>query len=309
MTISTDSIEHGTSTSKTLTTGTGDLMTVSTDSLEGNGKGAAAATLLDVQLGNGARPAPVPEVAALRPPPAPRGAMQASTDSLDDSFSARATTSMASSGTSETMVAEFEQEQRRPTAPSQATDSDSSGSARRDTVAITHGGQVSIGHSVTEVIRASRDDYGHVVERTVEQPADISRAVFRGPNSDRKMADYLRNLGEYEALQETEYVDSRGAVVRKMVVQQKRIVGGASNGGVDEETVEEFDEFGNVKKYVIRSSVVNEPIEVVKTIELISERPRPKRTEAAAAAPAAAAGHAAPSPSTSRPVRQPPPGI
>ena len=168
----------------------------------------------------------------------------------------------------------------------------SAAAAAVDTIDVTHGGQVSIGHSVTEVIRASSDDFGHVVERTVEQPADVSRVVFRGPNADLKMADYLANLGSYETVQETEYVDSRtGDAVAKKVVSQKRFV---QSGGVDEQTVEEYDEFGNVKKFVLRSTPVPETVEVCKTIELISER-----AGAAAAASAAPPHHA-----SSRVVRQ-----
>ena len=143
--------------------------------------------------------------------------------------------------------------------------------AAEDTIDVTHGGQVSLGHSVTEVIRASRGDFGHVIERTVEQPADVSRVVFRGPNSDVKLADYLANLGSYETVQETEYVDARtGCAVTKKVVSLRTFVEG---GGVDEQTVEEYDEFGNLdKRFVLRSTSVPETVEVCRTIELISER-------------------------------------
>jgi hypothetical protein len=307
MTLSTDSIEPS-SSGKTLTGGCSsaaatDLMT---DSLEGNGKGAILLGEASSHLGNlmtdslegngkGAILDAVGNGARLKRPVAPPRLMQASTDSLEESCSnhTRATassmtaSSMASSGTSETMVADLEHDtttaSKRPShllQPISDTSDDNSGASqhKETTVDFTHGGQVSIGHSVTEVIRASREDYGHVVERTVEQSADISRVVFHGRNSACKMQEYVEErLGECETLQETEYTDAKGAIVRKKVVQQTRLV----DAGVDEETVEEYDEWGNVTKFVLRSSVVEEPIEVVKTVELISETPKKKEKKSA----------------------------
>ena len=230
------------------------MMAMSTDSIEGDRsrKQAAAAMMeqsTDSLEGNGraataAATATDANIDARLGNGAKAAAiMEASTDSLED---ARTATSAAAA-------------------------------ASEDTVDVTHGGPVSIGHSVTEVIRASQDDFGHVVERTVEQPADVSRVVFRGPNSDVKLADYLSNLGAYETVQETEYVDSRtGCAVTKKVVSQRKTI-----CGVDEQTVEEYDEFGNVKKFVLRSTSVPETVEVCRTIELISERPTRAETHQA----------------------------
>ena len=221
------------------------MMTMSTDSIEGDKKRTQATT----------------------------GAMmEQSTDSLDGNGRAATTASAVSDANIDARLGNG----AKVTIMEASTDSlegakTAATAAAEDTIDVTHGGQVSIGHSVTEVIRASRGDFGHVVERTVEQPADVSRVVFRGPNSDLKLADYLANLGAYETVQETEYVDPRtGCAVTKRVVSQRTFVQG---GGVDEQTVEEYDEFGNVKKFVLRSTSVPETVEVCRTIELISERP------------------------------------
>ena len=106
---------------------------------------------------------------------------------------------------------------------------------------------------------------------TVDKDNRVSRVVFRGPNSDVMLADYLANLGAYETEEETEYVDpGTGCAVTKKVVWLMTFIEG---GGVDEQTVEEYDEFGNLdKKFVLQSTSVTDTGEVCRTIELISER-------------------------------------
>ena len=254
-----------------------DVMQTSADSLELNKSGGAAAAAAAMM----AMSTDSIEGDRSRKQAAAAAMMEQSTDSLEGN--GRAATAAATAtdanidarlGNGAKAAAIMEASTDSLEGARTAAASAAAAAASEDTVDVTHGGPVSIGHSVTEVIRASRDDFGHVVERTVEQPADVSRVVFRGPNSDVRLADYLSNLGAYETVQETRYVDSRtGCAVTKKVVSQRKTI-----CGVDEQTVEEYDEFGNVKKFVLRSTSVPETVEVCRTIELISER-HPARAE------------------------------
>ena len=251
-----------------------DVMQTSADSLElnksGGGAAAAAAAMMAMSTDSieGDRSRKQAAAAAMMEQSTDRAATAAAT-ATDANIDARLGNGAKAAAIMEASTDSLEGA-RTTTAASAAA-----AAASEDTVDVTHGGPVSIGHSVTEVIRASRDDFGHVVERTVEQPADVSRVVFRGPNSDVKLADYLSNLGAYETVQETRYVDSRtGCAVTKKVVSQRKTI-----CGVDEQTVEEYDEFGNVKKFVLRSTSVPETVEVCRTIELISERPARAQAE------------------------------
>ncbi len=94
-------------------------------------------------------------------------------------------------------------------------------SSNRDRVDVTHS-QVSVGHSVTEVLRGDQeeDGLGRVVQRTVQLPASLSRVKFSGPNADRKMKEYLEQFRDTgRQVQETEYVDGRGNLISKKVIE------------------------------------------------------------------------------------------
>ncbi len=184
----------------------------------------------------------------------PMEKMAASTDSLEESCSTRATASMQSSGASGTMVvADLEH--------------DGSKKSKDTTMNVVHS-QVSFGHHVTEVVQSCDDDnFHHVVERTVELPASLSRVSFTGPNAEEKMKKYMaEHLGGNNVVQETEYVDDRGNVVKKKIIQQKRIT------KEDDKYCEAvLDEHGN-------RLVKGEPEDIlemggnISTIEVIAER-------------------------------------
>lgn len=261
MALSTDSIEQDSNNMC--------AMTKSTDSLEGNG--------------------------TVKP-----GIMMKSTDSLEESMATcsnntRATASMLSSGASDTLVDDLEYDPAKAhpgmkkmllaSGEIHISDSDDNSISSKDTVDISHS-QVSFGHHVREVIRTSGGDeeYSQVIERTIELPADVSRVSFRGPHAEEKMREYMSQFGADDDVQETEYVDEKGNVVKKKVVQHRIVANnskprsqgdqfqeGEKFDSSCEEFYEEVDEEGNKKQYVIKRSV--EPVvQATKTIEVIAER-------------------------------------
>ncbi len=221
------------------------MMEESTDSLEGNNKTAAQA-----QRTFNNKPV-IPPV------------MAASTDSLEDSqsFNTKATASLMSSATSDTFVADLDHDGKLVKGTSlqnQALheESDETSISSKDTVVdVTHS-QVSFGHSVKDAVMGEFSS--HVVERTVEMPAQLSRVKFTGPDADKKMMEYMEQLGGGD-VQETEYVDDKGNVVSKKVVQQTVII---DNGRKKDKVV--VDEHGNVPPIVHATN----------TIEVIAERRR-----------------------------------
>jgi hypothetical protein len=222
MTISVDSIDNGSSNR--------DLMTASMDSLEGAAgcsEGAGRATAV-----------------------AGAAALLASTDSLESSSTnTRATASMLSSFTSqgsETLVADDEFEH---------DDNPDSRSVRR-----------------------------HLLEQgnlPLEDSDDSLTYSYSSPQAQRtgtkfqrdSLAGSLENFGSSEEILETEEIDDRGNVVVKKVIQKRvflepkkvRITDRKQEGYVSdlsekkddscEETIEEIDEFGNRRKYVVKRTI------------------------------------------------------
>ena len=278
---------------------TGDVMVISTDSIEDDKRAKEAIMTASIDSLEGHKSVPIPmEISATSLGPKVQAAinpgMIASTDSLEESCSTntRATGSMMSSAASGTLVADLEHDNTRvPMHEAKKfliqqgeipiEDSDDSISSK-DTMDVTHS-QVSFGHNVTEVIRADNET-SHVIERTIEMPADVSRVKFSGPHAEEKMREYMSQFKSGEDIQETEYVDEKGNIVQKKVIQQRVTVEKATTKQVTiddntkeaigescEETFEELDEHGNKKRYTIKRTL--EPVvQGTKTIEVIAER-------------------------------------
>ena len=307
MTISTDSIEMDQATNTS-----NKLMTQSIDSLDGGNGGGTQRDFTTGSMSSAATGASTisTSVSGGHHATASESTMLASTDSLEESTSnnTRATASMLSSVASETLVDDLEDDNQRQKPMSEAkklllqqgeiaiSDSDDNSISSKDTVDITHS-QVSFGHNITEVIRTHVGDdneFSHVVERTVELPADVSRIKFSGPNADSKMREYMAQFesGDSAEIQETEYLDEKGNIVKKKVVQQRTILGRDTQSmdnpeiqqllrstrreqhvveSSGEETYEELDQFGNKNKYTIKRK--SEPLmQATKIIEVISEK-------------------------------------
>ena len=246
MTISTDSIENGKST---------DPMTVSVDSLEGNSKDVSSERSKDqtLDMAGGAT-----------------SLWFTSTDSIESgSTNTRATASMLSSITSqgsETLVADDEFE----------LDDDDSRSARKY---LLNQGNLHFDDS----------DDSTTYSHSSPQPS----RVFQRDLSDSPVTKYQRyprpepseTYISSEEVVETEEVDEKGNIVVKKVIQKRVIVEDPKQQKVKlsgyisdvsekkddscEETIEEVDEFGTKKLYVVKRSIeTKKPT----TLEVVRER-------------------------------------
>jgi len=245
MTISTDSIENGKST---------DPMTVSVDSLEGNGKETISdmSKNLTLEAAGGAT-----------------SLWYTSTDSIESgSTNTRATASMLSSITSqgsETLVADDEFE----------LEDDDSKSARK--YLLNQGN-----------LQFEDSDDSTTCSHSSPQPS----RVFYKDLSDSPVTRYQRypkpepseTYISSEEVVETEEIDEKGNLVVKKVIQKRVIVEDSKSktklGGYVsdfsekkddscEETIEETDEFGTKKFYVVKRSIETKK---PSTLEVVQER-------------------------------------
>ena len=225
MTISVDSIEDHKSSNR-------DLMTASMDSLEGAGSHEASTSKRREVAAEGA------------------SALLTSTDSLEStSTNTRATASMLSSITSqgsETLVADDEFEH---------DDNSDSRSVRR---------------YLMEQGNLPLDDSDESLTYSYSSPL-AQRTVTQYQRDS--LCGSMENFESSEEILETEEIDERGNIITKKVIQRRvflepkkvRITDRKQEGYVSdlsekrddscEETIEEIDEFGNRRKYIVKRTI------------------------------------------------------
>lgn len=237
MTFSTDSIDNGTSTSKN-----NDVMTVSIDSLDGSKNGTWEKSMSMTR-------GPFDDVDGAT------AVLHTSTDSFESSSTnTRATASMLSSITSmtsqgsETLVADDEFE----------FDNDDSINARRYLLnqgnipiedsddSVSHSSPItqatySQDFSQEEILETHEIDSSgnRVVKKLIQKRIDIPNQPNTVKFTDRKVETYLRDLSE-------------------------------KRDDSCEETIEEIDEFGNKRKFIVKRSI--EPATTFETLDVVQDR-------------------------------------
>ena len=110
--------------------------------------------------------------------------------------------------------------------------------------------------------------YSHTVKRTVSLPPEVREVHFKGPDSQRKLEEFMEKFDSGEHTREDETIDAHGNVHVQRVVQKRMVIDPSNTKDfgfvLDDPTLEESvktDEHGNIMRVVKRTVVSTETME------------------------------------------------